>query len=143
LTRVGFVGAKVPAKYQDIFQIVARARDAAIACVRDAFAAGRLLRGWEVDNAARKVIEHAGYASEFCHRTGHSIGQEIHANGANMDNLETHEERLVLPRTCFSIEPGIYFADFGVRSEVNVYIGEDGTVHVTGGLQTEVVPILA
>jgi Xaa-Pro aminopeptidase len=143
LTRVGFVGAKVPAKYQDIFQIVARARDGAIACVRDAFAAGRQLRGWEVDDAARKVIEQAGYGPEFCHRTGHSIGQEIHANGANMDNLETHEERLVLPRTCFSVEPGIYFAEFGVRSEVNVYIGEDGTVHVTGGLQTEVVPILA
>ena len=143
LTRVGFVGTHVPERYKEIFDIVAAARDAAIARVRDAFAAKRDLRGWEVDDAARDVIKKAGYGDAFVHRTGHSIGQETHGNGANMDNLETHDERRVLRRTCFSIEPGIYLPEFGVRSEVNVYIDGDGEVHVTGGLQTEVLPILA
>jgi Xaa-Pro aminopeptidase len=143
LTRVGFAGETVPARYTEIFTVVAQARDAAIACVRDAHAAGRPLHGWEVDDAARRVIESAGHGPHFIHRTGHNIGQEVHGNGANMDNLETHEDRLVLRRTCFSIEPGLYFEDFGVRSEVNVFIDGGGTVHVTGGLQTEVLPILA
>jgi Xaa-Pro aminopeptidase len=142
LTRVGFVGEQVPSLYEEIFQVVARARDAAIARVREAFAADRPLRGWEVDAAARRVIDDAGHGAHFVHRTGHSIGQETHGNGANMDDLETHEERLVLPGTCFSVEPGIYLAEFGVRSEVNVYIGPDRQVHVTGGLQSTVVPIL-
>ena len=143
LTRVGFVGSTVPSKYADIFSIVAKARDAAIAKVETAFAARRPLRGWEVDDAARGVIGQAGYGAAFVHRTGHNIGQETHGNGANMDNLETHEDRLVLARTCFSVEPGIYLPEFGVRSEVNVFIDAAGEVHVTGGLQTEVVPILA
>jgi Xaa-Pro dipeptidase len=142
LTRVGFVGDTVPQRYEDIFAIVARARDAAIACVRDAYATGRPLQGWEVDASCRKVIDNAGYGRYFIHRTGHNIGQEVHGNGAHMDNLETHEERLVLPRTCFSVEPGIYFEEFGVRSEINVFVDGAGTVHVTGGLQTEVLPIL-
>jgi Xaa-Pro aminopeptidase len=143
LTRVGYVAATVPQVYENIFQIVARSRDAAIDRVRSAFAAKRPLHGWEVDAAARGVIDAAGYGPQFVHRTGHSIGQETHGNGANMDDLETHDERLVLPRTCFSIEPGIYLDAFGVRSEVNVYIDASGGVHVTGGLQTRVVPILA
>ena len=143
LTRVGYVGATVPERYEEIFAIVARARDAAIDRIRRAFAAGTPLQGWEVDDACRQVIEQAGHGAAFVHRTGHSIGQEIHGNGANMDNLETHDERLVLPRTCFSIEPGIYGDEFGVRSEVNVFIAADGQVHVTGGLQTKVVAILA
>ena len=144
LTRVGFVGDQVPSKYEDVFQLVARARDAAIARVKSAFAAGQPLRGWEVDAAARSVIEEGGHGSAFVHRTGHSIGQETHGNGANMDDLETHEERLVLPRTCFSVEPGIYDpSEFGIRSEVNVFVAHDGQVHVTGGLQKTVVPILA
>jgi Xaa-Pro dipeptidase len=143
LTRVGFVGETVPARYEDVFAIVARARDAAIACVRAAYAAGRPLHGWEVDAAGRRVIDQAGHGVHFIHRIGHNIGQEVHGNGANMDDLETHEERLVLRRTCFSIEPGIYFDEFGIRSEVNVFVDGGGTVHVTGGLQTEVVPILA
>jgi Xaa-Pro aminopeptidase len=143
LTWTGFVGADVPARYTDVFRIVARARDAAIARVRDAFAAQRPLQGWEVDQAARGVIDAAGYGEAFCHRTGHSIGQEVHGNGANMDNLETHEERRVLPRTCFSVEPGIYLPEFGVRSEVDVFVDAGGRVHVTGGdPQTEVVAIL-
>ncbi len=144
LTRVGFIGREVPEKYERIFQIVAAARDAAIAKVKDAFAASRPLQGWEVDQACRDVIDKAGYGQHFIHRTGHNIGQEVHGNGANMDNLETHELRLVLPRTCFSVEPGIYLPEFGVRSEVNVFIDAAGDVHVTGGeLQRKVVPILA
>jgi len=143
LTRVGFVGDSVPLRYDEIFAVVARARDAAIATVRDAYAAGRAIQGWEVDTAARRVIDEAGYGRYFIHRTGHNIGQEVHGNGANMDDLETHEERLVLRRTCFSVEPGIYFDDFGVRSEINVFVDGRGQVHVTGGLQTKVLPILA
>ena len=143
LTRVGFVGESVPEKFEQVFQIVAQARDAAIAKVRDAYAAGRPLQGWEVDHACRQVIEAAGYGPYFIHRTGHNIGQEVHGNGAHMDNLETHEERLVLRRTCFSVEPGIYQAEFGVRSEINVFVDGAGQVHVTGGLQKQVVPILA
>jgi Xaa-Pro aminopeptidase len=144
LTRVGFIGKSVPRPYAEIFTIVAGARDAAIARVRTAFAQGETLQGWQVDEAAREFITKAGYGQAFVHRTGHSIGQETHGNGANMDNLETHEERRVLRRTCFSIEPGIYLPEFGVRSEVNVFIDGQGQVHVTGGaLQREVVPILA
>jgi Xaa-Pro aminopeptidase len=144
LTRMAFVGTNVPTTYESVFQIVAQARDAAIACVREAFASKRPLQGFEVDDAARAAIIAAGYGDKFIHRTGHNIGQEVHGNGANMDNLETHEERLVLPRTCFSIEPGIYQSAFGVRSEVNVYIDTLGDVHVTGGhLQKRIVPLLA
>jgi Xaa-Pro dipeptidase len=143
LTRVGFVGTEVPEKYERIFQIVAAARDAAIAKVRDHFARRELLTGWQVDAAAREVITAAGYGPQFVHRLGHSIGQEVHGNGANMDGLETREDRLVLPRCCFSIEPGIYLPEFGVRSEVDVFVDAGGQVHVTGGeLQRSVVAIL-
>ncbi len=144
LTRVGYVGESVPEKYEQIFQIVAAARDAGIAVVKQAFAAGQPIAGWQVDNATRAVIEQAGYGPKFIHRTGHNIGQEVHGNGANMDGLETREDRLLLPRTCFSVEPGIYLDEFGVRSEINVLIDGAGQVHVTGGeLQRSVVPILA
>ncbi len=143
LTKVGFVGTEIPDKYQQVFDIVAAGRDAGIETVRQAFAAGRPLQGWEVDRATRDVIEQAGYGDAFIHRTGHNIGQETHGNGAHMDDLETREDRLVLPRTCFSIEPGIYLDEFGIRSEINVYIDAESNVHVTGGLQTEVLAILA
>ncbi len=144
LTQVGFLGRETPARHAEIFGIVAAARDAAIDCVRRAFAAGETLRGWQVDQAARDVIDQAGYGAAFIHRTGHSIGQETHGNGANMDNLETHEERRVMRRTCFSIEPGIYLPEFGVRSETNVFIDAAGQVHVTGGpVQRSVVRVLA
>jgi len=143
LTRVGLVGDSVPEKYEKIFAIVAAARDAAIACVQEAFGVGRELRGFEVDDAAREVIADAGYGKQYIHRTGHNIGQEVHGNGAHMDNLETREERLVLPRTCFSVEPGIYLPEFGIRSEVNVFVDASKRVHVTGGLQKSVVAILA
>jgi Xaa-Pro aminopeptidase len=143
LTRTGYLGSSVPGRYAEIFAVAAAARDAGIELIRDAFAAGRPLQGWEVDDAVRQVIDRAGYGQYFGHRTGHSIGQETHGNGANMDNLETHEERRVLPRTCFSIEPGIYLPEFGVRTEVDVFVDAGGAVHVTGGpLQVEVVPVL-
>ncbi len=143
LTRVGFVGQTVPEKYNEIFQIVAAARDAGIDRVRRAFADGETIQGWQVDQAARDVIEKAGFGEFFVHRLGHSIGRETHGNGANMDNLETHEDRQVMRNTCFSIEPGIYLPEFGVRSEVDVLIDNEGAVHITGGnLQTEVLPIL-
>ena len=143
-TRVGFVGTTVPARYEDVFGVIVRARDSALAMVRAAFAAGRPLRGWEVDDAARAVVEAAGYGASFSHRTGHNIGQEDHGNGAHLDNLETVDDRLIIPRTCFSIEPGIYLSEFGVRTEIDVYIDEQGTVHVTGGEpQMRVLPILA
>jgi Xaa-Pro aminopeptidase len=144
LTRTGFVGKTVPEDYAKVFRIVAAARDAGIRFVKDGLAARRPVQGFQVDDATRAVIEQAGYGPYFVHRTGHSIGQEVHGNGANMDGLETRDERRVLPRTCFSIEPGIYLPEFGVRSEVDVFVDSSGEVHVTGGaLQTEVVPILA
>jgi Xaa-Pro dipeptidase len=133
LTRVAVVGPDLPPKVADVFGIVAAARDAAIERVRTAFAAGEPLCGWQVDRAARDVIDSAGYGDFFVHRTGHSIGRETHGNGTHMDDLETRDDRLILPRTLFSIEPGIYLKEFGVRSEVNVLIGADGKVHVTGG----------
>lgn len=142
LTRMGYVGKCVPVEYAKVFGIVAAARDAAIGLVEERFRQKESLQGWEVDRAARGVIEQAGYGEDFVHRTGHSIGQETHGNGANMDSLETREERLVLPRTCFSIEPGIYLKEFGIRSEINVFITGDSEVQVTGGpVQREILPL--
>src|SRR5262249_2599760 len=143
LTWTGFVGTEVPPRYEEVFRVVARARDPPSARVRSAYRDQKPLQGWQVGRAARDVIEQAGYGEAFCHRTGHSIGQETHGNGANMDDLETHEERRVLPRTCFSVEPGIYLPEFGGRSEGNVFIDEGRKVHVTGGAPRDrVVPIL-
>jgi len=143
-TRVGFVGREVPKKYESLFGVAVRARDAGLALVREAFGAGRPLRGAEVDDETRGVVEQAGYGAYFTHRTGHNIGQDDHGNGAHLDNLETRDERLIIPRTCFSIEPGIYLPEFGVRTEIDVFIDAGGGVHVTGGEpQTCVLPILA
>ncbi len=143
LTRVVYLGETVPEAQAKIFEIVAAARDAAIARVKTAFASGEVLMGYQVDQACREVIERAKYGAYFTHRTGHNIGQEVHGNGAHMDALETREDRRVMPRTCFSIEPGIYLPEFGVRSEIDVYIDENNGVHVTGGpLQTGVHTII-
>lgn len=142
ITKVGYVGETVPEKYTKVFDIVAAARDAAIDKVRDSLNVGKPVYGWEVDDAARAVIKKAGYGDQFVHRTGHSIGTEVHGNGANMDNLETHDERRILKRTCFSVEPGIYLPEFGIRLENDVFVDGDNQVHVTGGIQSEVVPIL-
>jgi Xaa-Pro dipeptidase len=141
ITWVGFLGERVPETYAKIFRIVRGARDRAVQFVSESVARGRTIHGWQVDRAAREVIEKAGYAKYFVHRTGHSIGQEVHGNGANMDSLETRDDRKVTPGTCFSIEPGIYLPEFGIRSEVNVYVGER-EARVTGAIQDAILPLL-
>lgn len=142
ITWTGFVGRAVPRRYAEIFEVVRQARDTAVELIQTALGFGRPVHGYEVDDAVRQVIIRHGYGDLFVHRTGHSIGEEIHGTGANMDNFETHDERLLIPGTCFSIEPGIYLDEFGVRSEVDVYVEERGA-RVTGAAQQEIVPILA
>jgi len=139
---MAFVGDRVPDLPAKIFGIVAEARDAAIDLVREAASDGRSLQGWQVDDAARQVITEAGYGEYFVHRTGHNIGEETHGEGANMDDFETHDIRTVLPNTCFSVEPGIYLPEFGVRSEVDVYYAPPDVL-VTGGPQRQMVALLA
>jgi Xaa-Pro aminopeptidase len=141
ITWVGILGAQVPEKYAKVFSIVRDARDAAVGFVQQAVKAQRQIQGWQVDRAAREVIRKARYAKQFVHRTGHSIGQTVHGNGANMDSLETRDIRLVLPHTCFSIEPGIYLPEFGIRSEVNVFVDER-EARVTGPMQTEIIALM-
>ncbi len=142
-TWTGFVGEEPRDEHVKIFTIVRDARDAAIEFVRESVAAGREIKGAEVDDVSRGVIERAGYGEFFTHRTGHSIGEEVHGNGAHIDNLETRDSRKIIPRTCFSIEPGIYLpGNFGVRSEIDLYVGDRG-IEVTGQpIQTELVRIL-
>ncbi|HXQ25506.1 MAG TPA: M24 family metallopeptidase [Candidatus Acidoferrales bacterium] len=142
ITWMGYLGERVPVAYANVFRIVRDARDRAIAFVKESIRKGRTIHGWEVDRVARENIRKAGYAKYFVHRTGHSIGQEVHGNGANMDGLETRDDRKIVPRTCFSIEPGIYLPKFGIRSEVNVYAGER-EARVTGAIQQEILPLLA
>jgi Xaa-Pro aminopeptidase len=139
ITWTGFCGDP-PARIREVFEIVRDARDRAIDAVRAAVSAGREIRGFEVDDAARSYIRSRGYADRFVHRTGHSIGTEVHGTGANMDNLETHDERRVLPGSLFSIEPGIYLEDFGVRSEVNVFVGPH-SAGTTGAVQRDLIRI--
>ncbi len=142
ITWMGYLGPKVPEKYAKVFDVVREARDKAVDLIRRSISAGKPLQGWQVDKAARNVIEKAGYGKYFFHRTGHSIGERVHGNGANMDGLETHDVRHLIPRTCNSIEPGIYLPEFGVRTEVNMYIDE-GEARVTGAIQKEILPLLA
>jgi Xaa-Pro aminopeptidase len=134
ITWTHFCGDNPPDEMKRVFEVVTGARDAAIKRVTEAIAAGDALCGYQVDDAARGLIESRGYGAYFTHRTGHSIGIEVHGNGANMDNLETHDERRVSPWTCFSIEPGVYLPEFGVRSEVNMFVGEK-EARVTGQIQ--------
>ena len=142
VTWMGYVGAKVPEKYAKVFGVLRDARNKAVDLILTSVAAGKPLQGWQVDKAARAIIDKAGYGKYFFHRLGHNIGETIHGNGANMDNLETHDIRHLIPKTCTSIEPGIYMPEFGMRTEVNVYIG-DGEARVTGAIQDEIVPLLA
>jgi Xaa-Pro aminopeptidase len=142
ITWVGYLGAKVPEKMAKVFGIVREARDKAVELIQSSVAAGKPLQGCQVDKAARKVIEKAGYGKYFFHRTGHNIGQTVHGNGVNMDGLETHDVRHLIPKTCNSIEPGIYLPEFGIRSEVNVYVGEK-EARVTGAVQKEILALLA
>ena len=144
ITWTGFMGTTVPDRYQEIFTHVRNARDAAIAFVKERVSREQTFAGYEVDQVSRQVIADAGYGDYFIHRTGHSIGDEVHGNGANMDSLEVHDERRVLPGTCFSIEPGIYLkGKFGVRSEVDIYLTTHEAIVTGAPVQTEVVPILA
>ena len=140
ITWTGVVGQAPSDKQREIFQIVRDGRDAGVKTVLDATAAGQRIAGWQVDRAVRDHINKSGYGDYFIHRTGHSIGTEVHANGANMDDLEIHDERQILPNSCFSIEPGIYLPEFGVRSEVNVLV-RPNRAEVTGKIQREIVTI--
>lgn len=144
LSWTGFVGETVPEIHTRIFDIVAEARDAAVNFVREKVSARQAFRGAEVDDVARAVIIAAGYEDQFNNRTGHSIGEEVHGNGANIDNLETPDTRFVVPNTCFSIEPGIYLkGQFGLRSEIDVFVGEEELLIAGQPIQTAVIPILA
>jgi Xaa-Pro aminopeptidase len=140
ITWTGVVGREPSDREQLVFETVRNARDAAISTVQRAFAEGRPVRGYEGDDAARAVIEAAGFGEFFTHRTGHNIAHEIHGPGAHLDNLETHDERLILPHTCFSVEPGIYLPDFGVRSEIDM-LTAPGKAWVTGRIQRDLVRI--
>jgi Xaa-Pro dipeptidase len=141
ITWTGVVDREPTEREQLIFNTVRDARDASIKTVRTAFAANTPIAGWQADDASREVIRKAGFGEWFTHRTGHNIGTILHGNGANLDNLETHDERLILPNTCFSVEPGIYFpGEFGVRSEIDM-IAREGKAEVTGRMQTELVRI--
>jgi Xaa-Pro aminopeptidase len=140
ITWCGYAGPEPPAKYVEIFEVVRDARQAALDFIRARYDAGQSLYGWEVDDACRKVVEDAGYGPYFIHRTGHSIGEEVHGNGVNIDNLETKDERELVPGICFSIEPGIYLAgEMAVRSEINVFITPAGRVEVAGEMQRELI----
>jgi Xaa-Pro dipeptidase len=142
ITWVGYLGATVPEKYAKVFKVVREARDRGVDLILSSIKAGKPLQGWQVDKATRAVVEKAGYGKYFIHRTGHNIGQSIHGSGVNMDGSETRDERHLIPKTCNSVEPGIYLPDFGIRSEVDVYIDER-EARVTGAVQTEILALLA
>jgi Xaa-Pro dipeptidase len=141
ITWVGFTGSRVPERFVRAFAAVVAARDAALDLVQSGVRAGRMIRGWEVDRAASAVLRGAGYADHILHRTGHSLGENVHGDGVNMDDYETHDDRRLLPGSGFTIEPGVYFSDFGVRSEINVVLGAQEAT-VTGPLQSEIVALV-
>jgi Xaa-Pro aminopeptidase len=143
ITWTAYAGATVPEKHRTVFGIVRQGRDAALEFARAHLQAGHHPFGYEVDGACRRVIESAGYGAQFVHRTGHSIGEEVHGNGANIDGLETQDTRRLMPRTCFSIEPGIYLTgEFGIRSELDVFLTERDALVFGLPLQTELRPLL-
>jgi Xaa-Pro dipeptidase len=145
ITWMGYIGTEIPDAIERIFQIARTARDTALELVRSRFGSGTPVRGWEVDDACRRVIVDAGYGEHFTHRTGHNIGEDVHGNGVNIDNLETRDDRTIIRGSCFSIEPGIYLPDerMGFRTEIDVFVTDDGTVEVAGAVQERLVPILA
>ena len=140
VTWTGFCGAEPPSAIQNVFDIVTQARDLALQAVDAAVRGGRTIRGFEVDDVTREHIAKSCFGDKFVHRTGHSIGEEVHGNGANIDNLETHDDRPLIANTCFSIEPGVYLDSFGVRSEINCFVSDSGA-GATGEVQTEIVRI--
>ncbi|HTC91502.1 MAG TPA: M24 family metallopeptidase [Bryobacteraceae bacterium] len=140
ITWNGYCGSDPPTALQNVFAVVRDARDRAVQRVQSAMTSREVIHGFDVDDAARNYIKERGFGEYFIHRTGHSIGEEVHGTGANMDNLETHDERRIIPRTCFSVEPGVYLPEFGIRSEVNVYVGATDA-RVTGEVQQKLVTI--
>ena len=141
ITWVGFTGHAVPEEMDRVFKAVAGARDAAARLTQDSAKSHKDLRGWQVDRAARAVLEGAGYGEQILHRTGHNLGRDVHGNGVHMDDYESHDDRRLLPGTGFTIEPGLYFSTFGVRSEINVFYGEH-EAQITGPVQTEILRLL-
>jgi Xaa-Pro dipeptidase len=141
ITWVGFTGARVPAEFADAFAAIVAARDAAVDLVQKATRAHEDLRGWQVDRAARGVLEDRGYGARVLHRTGHNLGTEVHGNGVHMDDYETHDDRRLLPGTGFTIEPGIYFDHFGVRTEINVYV-DVSEARVSGPSQQAIIALV-
>jgi Xaa-Pro aminopeptidase len=142
ITWMGYLGPSVPEKYAKVFRVLRDARDRGVELIRSSVKAGKPLQGWQVDKATRSVVEKAGYGKYFFHRTGHNIGTSVHGNGVNMDGMETQDDRHLIPHTCNSVEPGIYLPDFGMRTEVDVYV-DDKEARVTGAVQTEILPLLA
>ncbi len=140
ITWTGYCGATPPERIQTVFDVVSASRDKAVSFVDSAIREAREVAGWQVDDVTRGHIADAGFGEYFVHRTGHSIGEEVHGNGANIDNLETRDERPIIPRTCFSIEPGVYLPEFGVRSEIDCYVDSSGA-RATGAVQNEIVRI--
>ena len=138
ITWVGFTGRYVPKEMAGAFEAIRQARDAATALVQESARQGRDLRGWQVDRAAREVLEGAGFGERILHRTGHNLGRDVHGNGVHMDDYESHDDRRLIPGTGFTIEPGLYFESFGVRTEINMYYGERDAL-VTGPVQSEIV----
>jgi len=141
VTWCGYAGSEPPEEYGRIWSVACDARDAALELVRTRFGKGDL-HGWEIDEACRAVVERAGYGDAFVHRTGHSIGHEVHGNGANIDNLETRDDRLLVPGLCFSVEPGIYLEGrMAVRTEIDVFLTPSGDVEVVGPIQKDLIRI--
>jgi Xaa-Pro aminopeptidase len=138
ITWVGFTGQTVPAEMQGAFEAVCAARDAATALAQSSARGQRDLRGWQLDRAAREVLERRGYGEQILHRTGHNLGAEVHGNGVHLDDYESHDDRRLIPGTGFTIEPGLYFDSFGVRTEINVFYGQRDAL-ITGPVQTEIV----
>lgn len=144
ITWMGYIGTEIPEKIDKIFKIATSARDAALNFVKNNLENDKPVRGCDVDDICRKVIVDAGYGEYFTHRTGHNIGEEVHGNGTHIDNLETKDERYLIHGSCFSIEPGIYIPEekIGFRTEIDVFIDDDGKVHVAGPIQQEIIKIL-
>ena len=144
-TWVAYAGKSVPTQYVEIFEIVKEARDRAVRFIRERWDIGEPVHGYAVDDCVREYITEKGYGEFFIHRTGHNIGTVIHGNGVNLDNLETRDVRALIPGICFSIEPGIYLSDFGVRTEIDVFLaepGKDGVIVTTAPVQNQVLPLL-
>lgn len=138
ITWTAYFGDSIPERIQEVFDIVRKARDSGVELIREAFAQGRVIHGWEIDAEVRHVIEATGFGDYFIHRTGHNLGREVHGTGVHLDNLETHDTRRLLPGIAGTIEPGIYLDEFGVRSELNFLIDSEGTLEVTTSPQTSI-----